>query len=562
MKRAIRFIAGGAVLAAGALVFSPLAAALFNTHLRADSIESVFQGISGALANSAGSALVSALVSLLLGLPFALAAEHASATLRRICWSLALFVLIVPPYIAGEAWIVLLGPAGKLSRPIATWLGIGPQSSDPVAIARFAVPGFIYTWPSFGVLMGGCLFPIVALAVLGALRRTDRRMLESARLARGRWGVFIVAAHALVPPALGASLLVFAVTLTEFAVPQVLRVRTIGEAVYEQIQEGDLAAATTLSLPLLPIVIAAGALGAFVLLRSRSASLASLEGEVPRYTPKITGLRRDILGIVVTLASLTIGLILPILSLVWLGVTAKLPPSTVASAHKVLLASGFVESFRGAWELAHDDAIRSVIMSSLTATVALTFAVVVVRLSTFLRWRWILGALGAGLAVPAPIVGLGIIVLWNRAATSAIYESSIVVVLAWLARFFPLVIFLSQAALARVPRELEHAAALMGRGIAGRWRSVVIPSAAPGLIAAWLAMYVLCATEYCATLLVSPPGTALLAPSIVNLVRRGQDPEIAACEVLLLMVVALPILPVAVAFVLRSRFQTPEVPSP
>lgn len=86
--------------------------------------------------------------------------------------------------------------------------------------------------------------------------------------------------------------------------------------------------------------------------------------------------------------------------------------------------------------------------------------------------------------------------------------------------------------------------------------SIVFPNAAPGLAAAWLAIYVLSATEFSATLLVSPPGSPLLAPSVVNLMRRGQDPEIAACQFLLLVVIALPLVPIAVAAIHRATART------
>jgi iron(III) transport system permease protein len=65
-------------------------------------------------------------------------------------------------------------------------------------------------------------------------------------------------------------------------------------------------------------------------------------------------------------------------------------------------------------------------------------------------------------------------------------------------------------------------------------------------------MYVLSATEFSATLLVVPAGSPLIAPSVVNLMRRGQDPEIAACQVLLLAVIALPLLPIGIAVFWRS----------
>ena len=146
--------------------------------------------------------------------------------------------------------------------------------------------------------------------------------------------------------------------------------------------------------------------------------------------------------------------------------------------------------------------------------------------------------------MPAPLVGLGLIILWDRGWSAAIYQGLAIVILAWFARFLPVAIFLTQGALARVPRELEAPRRwLRDRRPFERLVSVVLPNAAPGLVAAWLAMYVLSATEFSATLLIAPPGSPLLAPSVVNLMRRGQDPEIAACQFLLLAVIALPLVP-------------------
>ena len=556
MKTGPRILAAAAMVIAAAIVFSPLVAALVGTGLDAHALGAAMRTVAGPLGGLGGSvetALVSALVALLLGVPFAILVERSRPGLRRVCWSLGLMVLIIPPYIVAESWIVLLGPAGKISRLAATLLGFGPHSTNPIEIARFSVPAFVYTWPSVGVVMGGCLFPMVALAVASAFRRTDRRVFESARIAQGRRGVCRIAAQTLIPPALGAALLVFAVTLTEFAVPQLLRVRTIGEAVYERIQEGDLATAAALGLPILPVVIVAGGLGAYVLMRARSASLAGLEGEVPKFTGRPAGLAGDFTAGIMTFFTTIPAFILPLTSLIWLVVTAKLPPGSLMGSHKVLRASGFLESLRGAWELAHNDAVRTVLLAGFAATLATLFAIVLARLASRIGWGPLLGVVGAGLAVPAPIVGLGLIVLWNHDWSSAVYQGSALVVLAWFARFLPVAIFLVQGALARVPRELESAAALAGRNPFERFVSVVLPNAAPGIVAAWLATYVLSATEFSATLLVSPPGSPLLAPSVVNLMRRGQDPEIAACQVLLLSVIALPLIPIVAAMVHRSR---------
>lgn len=552
MRTPPKALAAAAVLLSFAVVFSPFLAALIGTGWHGRPAGS-FLGMAGPLGVSVGSGLAAAAVALLLGVPFALLVERSRAGLRRASWTLGLLVLMMPPYIVSEAAVVLLGPAGKVSRPVAALLGFGPASTGPIEAARFTVPGFVYTWPAVGVVMGGYLFPVVALAVAGASRRTDHRVFEAARLARGRRGVWRIGARVLVPPALGAALLVFALTLTEFAVPQLLRVRTVGEEVYERIQEGDLATAAALSLPLLPIVVATGVLGAFILLRSRLASLAGLEGEIPRFTGRRLGRAGHVAAGLATLIAITPALILPCASLGWLAAAASTSGSPMVGRHKLIRTSGVLSSFREVWGLAHDDAVRTVLLAAVAATLATACATALARLTSRAGWDPALGVLGAGVAVPAPVVGLGLITLWNRGAGAAVYQSTAIVILAWLARFFPIAVFLARGALARVPRELEDAAALAGRGPVGRFFAAVLPNAAPGLAAAWLAVYVLSATEIGATVLISPPGKPLLAPSVMNFMRRGQDAEIAACQILLLGVIALPPALLSLGMLLRPR---------
>lgn len=524
---------------AAAMVFAPLIAALCGAGLDRPALASAFNVGGRPLATSMLSAGASATVALVLGVPFAVFVERTGLRVRRTCGALALLTLMVPPYFVAEATIVLFGPAGKFSHGAALLLGFGPPGADAVARARFTVAPFVYSWPMVGVVTGGCLFPIVALSVSSALRRTDHRIFEAARLIRGRRGMVDIAARLLILPAVGSALLVFAMTLTEFSVPQLLRVHTISETIYEQIQENNIATAAALGLPLLPLVMLVGAGGATLLMQARVDSVAGLEGDIPHFG-KRTG--RGFAALLATTLAITPGLVVPFVSLAALSIAC-------ASDFP-----GLLSATRGVWDLLHEDALRTVLLGVFTATVAVLFATALARAAAGTRWNgWTVG-LVAALASPAPIVGLGMIVLWNRAATIAVYQSLVIVLVTWLARFLPISLFLAQSAFSRVPREWEDAAALAGRGMFGRFFAVALPCAAPGLVAAWLATYVLCATEFSATLLVSPPGEALLAPSIVNLLRRGQDSTVAACQVFLLAVVTLPLVVIAAASMVRRSW--------
>jgi ABC-type sulfate transport system permease component len=64
------------LLLVAAIVFSPLAVALCGTSLQMLGLAEAFRGTAGAYAASAASALVSAIVSLVIGVPFALLVLH------------------------------------------------------------------------------------------------------------------------------------------------------------------------------------------------------------------------------------------------------------------------------------------------------------------------------------------------------------------------------------------------------------------------------------------------------------------------------------------------------
>jgi iron(III) transport system permease protein len=542
MKRAPGALA---VLATLLLVFSPLAASLLGSGVSTTAL-ALSSDERRVLLAHVELALVAGAVALLLGAPFAILVAGTRSPLRKLFLALGALTLAVPHYLAAEALIDLVGPAGRLTRVFAGVTG-APVDAEQARLAVYRFAGVVYTAPAAGLVLGACLFPLVALAVATADRRFDARTREAARLARGKLGAALVAARALAPPALGAAALVFALALTEFAVPQTLRVRTLGEDVFAHIEDGDRPGAAAFGLVLVACALGAGILGALLLTRRRVASTAPLEGDVPRYELRPS---RPIVGTLAGLLAVLPGFLCPLASLT-LQASARIPG--VASG-----SSGFGVALARAWQTCQGDALRTVGAAALAATVALLLATVAGHAlrSPSRPAALLVGAVACGLAVPSPLVGLGLIVLWNHAVTAWVYDGTTVVTLGWLARFLPVALLLARTAFARVPSELDAAAALMGRGSAERFARVALPLAAPGLVAGWLAFYVLAATEFAATQVVLAPGKPLLAPTVVNLVHYGQDAGIAASGLILVATVVLPLLPLSLLLLVRSTWRS------
>ena len=198
-----------------------------------------------ALALSLGTAALSTLISLLLGVPLAvvLARSHGWPVVpRRLLRAAITIPLVLPPVVGGIALLLLLGRSGVLGE-----LGIGiPYTTGAVVIAQVFVA-----------------MPFLVFAVEGALLSADRRTeLAAATLGASRAQVFRLVTLPLVGPGVAAgAVLCFARALGEFgatitfagSLPGVTR--TLPIASYLALQS-DPDAAIVLALVLLAVALA------------------------------------------------------------------------------------------------------------------------------------------------------------------------------------------------------------------------------------------------------------------------------------------------------------------
>jgi iron(III) transport system permease protein len=84
------------------------------------------------------------------------------------------------------------------------------------------------------------------------------------------------------------------------------------------------------------------------------------------------------------------------------------------------------------------------------------------------------------------------------------------------------------AAVRRVSRSSEEAAALSGAGWARTMRHIVVPQLAMPLLVAWVVVFVLAFGEVGASVLVAPPGHAPYPVHVFTLIANAPTEQVAA----------------------------------
>ena len=137
------------------------------------------------------------------------------------------------------------------------------------------------------------------------------------------------------------------------------------------------------------------------------------------------------------------------------------------------------------------------------------------------------------------LLGIGLIVLFNRPWSALIYQSAAIVVLAFAIRYLAFGWNSVAHSLQTVDRDLTDVARLDG---ASRWqmlRYVQWPQIAPQAAATWYVVFLLCLWDVESMILVVPPGGETLALRVFNLLHYGHNAQVnALCLTLLGLAVA------------------------
>lgn len=410
--------------------------------------------------------------------------------------SVYLLPLLIPPYIQALTWLAVFGRRQALDQGLAFLLG----ADRPVLAGYGFVPAALVLTFSF--------FPIVTLLVKAGFENIDRPIIEAAAVMRGPWPVAWRIILPLVSPSILAGAgLVMVLVLWEYGVPSVLQLNVYAMEIYASFsQYGDGARAMAASLPLL-------AAGTALLLCTqwplRNSPLRREPGfrlslHVSRWPP----LARAFPRFCAIAWCLAVGL--PVAVLVARGGSpAVLTDALVAAWREIALSA----------QVAAGSAMAA-------AAVAVPLAFAWARRSRYQGVQWLVCALP--LAVPPPVIGVALILLWNQPVLDWAYGGPAPLIVAHAARFLPFALYAASSWMRHLDPALIEAAALYPVGWRRRLLWVHWPLASPAVALTSVVVFVLSLGELGTSLLAAPPGEATLPMRIYNLLHYGATDTVAA----------------------------------
>ena len=319
----------------------------------------------------------------------------------------------------------------------------------------------------------------------------------------------------VIPGVLGAAIFVFAEMLGSFAAALVLgtptRYYVITTAIYQLVQQypPKIQIAAAMGVSLFAVMF-------FMLFLYRrivmAGSYVTITGKA--FRPRVADigpLRYVLLGVCLLYLFAAVGL--PLVTLLY------------ASLQKIAVAfptagNWTMENFRVAVTM---NAVRSALANSLllgfgTATIG----VVLMGLLAWLIYRSRLPASGLieyvvmfPQAVPRLVFAFGLMWAWV-VFPIPIYGTLWLLLIAYLTVFLPLGVRTIAGVMLQIDKSLEECAQICGAPWLFRVRTVTIPLLVPGLVAAWLLLFIASVRELGASILLMGPHSKVITPSIVE----------------------------------------------
>jgi len=457
-------------------------------------------------ANTFFVALAATIVALVVGFVMAWILSRTNMPGRHVFEQLMALPYYVTPLMGALAWSLLGSPSGGFLNQ--AWRALGGTGH------------LIDINSAWGIAWVMALFEgSVAFVMIGAVMKSMDPSLEEASqvLGAGRIRTMLkVTLPLVIPGVLGATVFCFAEMLGSFSAALVLglpsRFYVVTTAMYQLVSQYPprFPTAAAMGVSLFAVMFVMVWLYRRIVQRGHYATITG-----KAFRPRVMRVGRLRWGLfALCLAYLGVAVVLPVLTLFSASIQ-RLATALVPARANLTLAN-----YATAFSL---DAVRSALGNSLLLGVATaTLGVVVMAFLAWLIYRSRLPGAGGieyvlmfPQAVPRLVFAFGMLWAW-LIFPLPIYGTLWLLLIAYLTVFLPLGLRTIAGVILQVDRSLEESAQMCGAGWGYRMRTVTVPLLRPGLVAAWLLLFIASVRELGASILLMGPKAKVITPAIVE----------------------------------------------
>ena len=456
------------------------------------------------LVNTVIIAVMATVMAILIGFTLAWILTRTNVPGREKLERLMELPYYMTPLVGALAWSIIAGPKSGFVNQI--WKALG-GSGDLVDV-----------YGHFGIAWVMALFEgtVAFVMIAASMKSMDPALEESARVmgASKLRTMLTVTLPLVMPGVLGATLFVFAEMLGSFAAALVIgipaRIYVITTAIWDSTLSypPDYGRASAMGLAL--FVVMFGML-TFYRWRINRGSFTTISGKAFRPRPMDMG-RLAWVFFAICLLYVALAVVLPLGALILTSLQRF--ATVILSQAEFTLAN-----YRTALSLGP---IRIALGNSLM--LGFGVASVGVLLMVFLVWIIYRSKIvGRGAieylvmfpqAVPRLVFGLALLWAWLNIPIP-IYGTLWLLALAYLTVMLPLGVRTLAGVVLQIDKSLEECARVCGAGWLHQMRTVTLPLLKPGILAAWLLIFMACVRELGVSVFLMGPNAKVIAPSIV-----------------------------------------------
>jgi iron(III) transport system permease protein len=480
------------------------------------------------LVNTVVFTIGSAVVATVLALFLAYLNTRTNIPFKFMFRIISLIPMMVPHILFAVSWVLLLNPSnGMINLFLRQVLGM-----DGVALSIYTMQGMI--------LVEGLLdLPIAYLVIAPAMSAFDVSLEESSKVcgASNLRTLTKVTLPVLRPAILAAMTLVIVRSLASFAVPSVIgmpgRIYVLATHIYRVVATGfatDYGLAAAVGMSALAASITLIFLYRHLTREGEKYVTISSRG----YRPAVIDLKKaryPLFGIVALLSFVLI--VLPVLVLFY---TSLVPYSMVPSAKAFAMMSWkhWIAVLKDPISLLSLKNSLYLGVGGATLGIVLSFFVAYVIVKVRTKASGVLESLSfLSFSFPGIVVGIGF--MWFFVQTP-LYATIWALLIGYIATYLPYGIRPLTSAFVQIHSNLEESSRVCGGGPLYTMRRIVIPLLIPGIVSGWILMATMFVRELSLSVVLSRPGTEVLAVQILRFAEDGLWGRLSALGILMIFI--------------------------